>query len=104
MSFSVSRRTREIGVRMALGANSRDVVGMFLKQGGMQALIGLTAGLGLAVLLAKGLALVMFQVNTHNWVMYAGVTAAMALTCLFATWLPARRAVNVDPNVALRYD
>lgn len=104
MSFSVSRRTREIGVRMALGASSRDVIGMFLKQGGLQALIGLTAGLGLAALLAKGLALVMFQVNTANWVMYAGVTGAMALTCLFATWLPARRAVTIDPNIALRYD
>jgi predicted permease len=104
MSFSVSRRTREIGVRMALGATAGDVVRMFLKQGGVQTLIGLTAGLGLAVLLAKGLTLVMFQVNISNWLMYAGVTAAMAITSLVATWLPARRAVTVDPNIALRYD
>ncbi len=104
MSFSVSRRTREIGVRMALGASARDVVGMFLKQGGWQALIGLSAGVVLAMLLAKGLKLVLFQVNTGNWEMYAGVSLALGLTSLFATWLPARRAVAVDPNVALRYD
>lgn len=102
MSFSVTRRTREIGVRMALGASAKDVVGMFLKQGGTQTIIGLTAGLGLAILLAKGLSLVMFQVNIKNWMMYAGVTGAMALTSLLATWLPARRAVGVDPNIALR--
>jgi predicted permease len=104
MSFSVSRRTREIGVRMALGASTRDVVRMFLRQGGAQALIGLSAGLVLAAFLAKGLTLVMFQVNTGNPLMYAGVTAAMAVTSLVATWVPARRAVAVDPNIALRYD
>ena len=104
MSFSVSSRTREIGVRMALGASTRDVVRMFLRQGGVQALFGLSAGLVLAFLLAKGLGLVMFQVNTHNPLMYAGVTGALGLTSLAASWIPARRAVAVDPNVALRYD
>jgi putative ABC transport system permease protein len=104
MSFSVTRRTREIGVRMALGASARDVVRMFLKQGGIQASIGLSAGVVVAALLAKGLTIVMFQVNTTNWMMYAGVTGALALTCLLATWLPARRAVRIDPNIALRYD
>ena len=104
MSFSVSRRTREIGVRMALGASARDVVRMFLKQGGGQALVGLSAGLVLAFFLAKGLGLVMFQVNTRNPLMYAGVTGALALTSLLATWIPARRAMSVDPNIALRYD
>jgi predicted permease len=104
MSFSVSRRTREIGVRMALGASARDVVRMFLKQGGGQALAGLSVGLVLAFFLAKGLGLVMFQVNTRNPLMYAGVTGALALTSLLATWIPARRAMSVDPNIALRYD
>jgi putative ABC transport system permease protein len=104
MSFSVSRRTREIGVRMALGASARDVVGMFLKQGGVQALVGLSAGLVLAFFLAKGLTLVMFQVNTRDPLMYAGVTGALAVTSLLATWIPARRAMLIDPNTALRYD
>ncbi len=104
MSFSVSSRTREIGVRMALGASTRDVVRMFLRQGGGQALIGLSAGLVLAFFLAKGLGLVMFQVDTRNPLMYAGVTGALAVTSLLATWIPARRAIQVDPNIALRYD
>jgi len=104
MSFSVSRRTQEIGLRMALGASARDVVRMFLRQGGIQVLVGLSVGLVLAFFLAKGLALVMFQVNTSNPVMYAGVTAVLALTSLIATFVPARRAMTVDPMVALRYE
>jgi predicted permease len=104
MSFGVSQRTREIGVRMALGASHGAVLGMFLRQGGRQALIGLSCGLVLAFFLAKGLGLVMFQVNTKQPLMYAGVSAALALTSLLATYIPARRAMGVDPTVALRYD
>jgi putative ABC transport system permease protein len=104
MSFSVSRRTQEIGLRMALGASARDVVRMFLRQGGIQVVIGLSAGLVLAFFLAKGLGLVMFQVNTKNPLMYAGVTTVLALTSLLATFVPARRAMTVDPMVALRYE
>jgi ABC-type transport system, involved in lipoprotein release, permease component len=104
VSFSVSRRTREIGVRMALGASARDVLRMFLRQGGLQILIGLTCGVVLAFFLAKGLGLVMFQVNTKNPLMYVGVMVALALTSLLATLIPARRAMRVDPMVALRYE
>jgi predicted permease len=104
VSFSVYRRTREIGVRMALGASARDVLRMFLRQGGLQILIGLTCGLVLAFFLAKGLGLVMFQVNTKNPAMYVGVTVALALTSLLATLIPARRAMRVDPMIALRYE
>lgn len=104
MSFSVSRRTQEIGLRMALGASARDVVRMFLRQGGFQVVIGLSAGLVLAFFLAKGLGLVMFQVDTRNPLMYAGVTTVLALTSLLATFVPARRAMTVDPMVALRYE
>jgi putative ABC transport system permease protein len=104
MSFAVSNRTREIGVRMALGASARDVTMMFLRQGGLQALIGLTLGLGFAWLLAKGLGLVLFQVDTRSPLMYAGVTSALAVTCIVANLIPARRAMLVDPVVALRYE
>jgi predicted permease len=104
MSFSVSRRTQEIGLRMALGASARDVVRLFLRQGGFQIVIGLSVGLVLAFFLAKGLGLVMFQVNTQNPLMYAGVTTVLALTSLLATFVPARRAMAVDPMVALRYE
>jgi predicted permease len=104
VSFGVSRRTQEVGVRMALGASARDVLSMFLRQGSLQIAVGLSCGLVLAFFLAKGLALVMFQVNTRNPLMYAGVTVALALTSLLATYLPARRALAVDPMVALRYE
>lgn len=104
MSFSVSQRTREVGVRMALGASARDVTTMFLKQGGRQVLIGLSLGVLLALGLAQGLSLVLFRVNTANPLMYAGVMLVLAATCLLATFVPARRAMRVDPMEALRYE
>jgi len=104
MSFAVSRRIQEIGVRMALGAGARDVLRLFLRQGVLQVAVGLVLGLGLAVLLTKGLTLVLFQVDTKNPMMYAVVGATLALTGLLATLIPARRATKVDPLHALRYD
>ncbi|NOT09622.1 MAG: ABC transporter permease [Gemmatimonadales bacterium] len=103
MSFSVSRRTQEVGVRMALGANSRDVMTMFLAQGGRQVAIGLSIGLVLAFFLSKGLALVMFNVNVKSPVMYVVVTAVLAATSLLAIAIPARRAMGVHPMEALHY-
>jgi len=104
VSFGVAQRTREVGVRMALGAGSQDVLGLFLKQGAVQVAVGLSVGLVLAFFLGKGLGLVLFQVNTANPLMYAGVNVVLALTCLAAIFLPARRALRVDPIVALRYE
>lgn len=103
-SFAVSRRTQEIGVRMALGASARDVLRLFLRQGGLQLAIGLSCGLVLAFFLSKGLGLVLFQVDTRNPLMYAGVMIALACTSLVATLVPARKAMVVDPMVALRYE
>lgn len=104
MSFAVTRRTQEIGVRMALGASGRDVLRLFLKQGGWQIALGLTLGLGLAWGVTQGIAFVMFQVNTNNPFMYGGVTAALALTGFIAILIPALRATKVDPLQAIRYD
>jgi putative ABC transport system permease protein len=104
MSFSVTRRTQEVGVRMALGAGGGDVLRMFLRQGAVQVGFGLVIALGLAILLSKGLKVVLFQVNTSNPVMFAAVMGALALTGLVAIFIPARRAARVDPMVALRYD
>ncbi|MFI5280556.1 MAG: ABC transporter permease [Gemmatimonadales bacterium] len=104
MSFSVARRTQEVGVRMALGAGGRQVLRMFLRQGAVQVGAGLVIALGLAILLSKGLKIVLFQVNTSNPLMFAGVMGALALTGLVATLIPARRAARVHPMEALRYE
>jgi putative ABC transport system permease protein len=77
---------------------------MFLRQGAVQVAIGLVIALGLAVLLSKGLRIVLFQVNTSNPVMFAAVMGALALTGLIATFIPARRAARVHPMEALRYE
>jgi len=104
MSFAVSRRTQEIGVRMALGAEPGDVLRLFLRQGGAQIATGLVLSIGLAALLSWGMKFVMFQVDITNPLMYGGVTFALAMTGLLATLIPARRATKVDPLQALRYD
>jgi predicted permease len=104
MAFSVSRRTQEVGVRMALGAAAGDVLRLFLRQGAVQLAIGVALGLGLAVALSNGIKFVMFQVDITNPLMFAGVTAMLLVTGFVATLLPARRATRVDPMVALRYE
>ncbi len=104
MSFAVTRRTQEIGVRMALGAGARDVLRLFLGQGGLQIAVGLVLGVGLAFGLSRGLTAVLFQVDINNVRMYAGVSAALALTGFVAILIPALRATKVDPLTALRYD
>ena len=104
MSFAVSRRTQEVGVRMALGAQRGDVLRLFMRQGGWQIAIGLLLSIGLAFGLSQGTKFVMFQVDVTNPLMYAGVSLALAITGLLAIFIPARRATKVDPLQALRYD
>ena len=104
MSFAVSRRTQEVGVRMALGAQPGDVLRLFMRQGGWQIAVGLALSIGLAFGLSQGTKFVMFQVDITNPLMYAGVTLALAATGLLAIFIPARRATKVDPLQALRYD
>jgi predicted permease len=102
MAFSVSRRTREVGIRMALGAQSRDVVRMIFGQGLLQLGIGMTAGLALATGISQLLKIILFQVQPRDPVIFGGVAATLIGVGLLACFLPARRATRVDPLIALR--
>ena len=106
MSFSVSQRTQEFGVRMALGADRRRVMGMVLKQGSRQLGLGLVLGFGLTVTIAAlgrdAIATVLFGVNALDPATYGFVLGLVVLVGLVATLMPARRATRVDPMIALR--
>jgi predicted permease len=104
MSFSVSRRTREVGIRMALGAQGRHVVRMIFGQGLLQLTIGTVLGLGLAFAISSVMSVVLFQVQPHDPVIFTGVAAVLVTVGLLACLIPAKRATLVDPLVALRSD
>ncbi len=104
MAFSVSQRTREIGVRMALGANSRDVMRLVLRQGARLAIAGSIAGVVCAFLLRKIMASFLFGLSANDPIVMSIVPCLMVLVILVACWQPARRATRTDPMVALRYE
>lgn len=104
MSFSVSRRIQEMGIRMALGAGARDVLRLVLRQGLGQIAMGMVIGSGLAVLVARGLAIVIYDAAPWDPGTYLVVFGVLALTGFLASWVPARRATRVHPMEALRYD
>jgi predicted permease len=104
MSFSVSRRTREVGIRMALGAQARNVVSMIFGQGVLQLAIGMTLGLALAFGISQVMTVVLFQVEPHDPLIFGGVALVLVVVGLLACLIPARRATLVDPLVALRSD
>ena len=102
MSYVVNQRTREFGVRLALGATARDLLGMILREGMFLAAVGTVAGLGLAFLTARGLTTVLYGVDPFDPMVFAGVPLLLAAVMLLACWLPARRATRVNPVEALR--
>ena len=102
MSFSVSRRTREVGIRMALGAKGGDVIGMIFRQGAIQLAVGMTIGLAMALGVSQLLQILLFDVQPRDPYIFGGVTGLLIATGLFACLMPARRATRVDPLVALR--
>ena len=101
-SYLVSQRTREIGVRMALGAEPGDVMRMVLKEGAALAGVGIAIGLPLAALLARVLASVLYDVRPLDPVVFTAAPLLLGTAAMIATWLPARRATRVTPVTALR--
>jgi len=101
-AFSVSQRTREIGVRVALGAQSSHVLGLVLRQGVMLAGVGVVAGSLTAVGATRLIASLLYGVPPTDVVAFGGAAIALGLAAVVASWVPARRAARVDPIVALR--
>jgi ABC-type antimicrobial peptide transport system permease subunit len=102
MSYAVKRRTREIGIRMALGGSPRDVVRLVVGQGMQLAVIGLGVGIIAALAATKLMADMLFGITPRDPVTFGTITVLLAAVALFASWIPARRAVRTDPTTALR--
>ena len=104
VSYSVSQRTKELGLRMALGADRRDLLGLVVREGMMVAAMGIVLGVGVAALMGRTLSALVFGVSVWDPMSYAGVLALLALVSLVSCLVPALRASRVDPMEALRLD
>lgn len=104
LSYEVSRRTREIGIRMALGAQEGDVLRLVVKQGLALAIVGAAVGIGVALGVTRYLTSMLYGVDANDPVTIGAVAVLLALVALAACYIPARRATRVDPMVALRHE
>jgi putative ABC transport system permease protein len=104
MAYFVSQHVREIGIRMALGAQREDVLKMVVSQGMSLALIGVLLGVGASLLLASLLSGLLFGVSAHDPITMIAFAALLGAVALAANYIPAYRATKIDPMVALRYE
>src|SRR5262249_30233021 len=103
LAYAVTQRQREIGVRMALGAQKRNVLSLVLRQGIKLALLGVVIGIGAALALTRVIQSLLYAVKPTDPTTFAAVALLLVGVALLACWLPARRATQVDPMEALRY-
>ena len=103
MSYSVAQRTQEIGIRMALGAQGRDVLKMIIRQGMTLTLLGVGTGLIGSLLFARVMGSLLYKVSPADTVTFVSISVFLAFTALVACYIPARRATKVDQMVAIRY-
>ena len=104
MSYSTQQRTNEIGIRIALGAQTADVLKLVVRQGMLLVLLGIVIGLALSLALTRFLSSLLFGVSTTDPGTFLAVSVLLATVALLACYIPARRATKVDPVVALRYE
>jgi putative ABC transport system permease protein len=104
IAYGVAQRTHELGVRIALGAARRDVIGLIVGEGTRVAVLGIVIGIGAALFAGKYVAPLLFEVSPRDPAIFVAIAIVLFLVALAASWIPARRASRVDPNVALRAD
>jgi putative ABC transport system permease protein len=104
LSYAVTQRTREIGIRMALGAQRRDVLHMVLYEAIKMVLVGVVIGIIVSIIMARIMSSLLYKVSPYDLTIFLGVPVLLTLVALMACFAPAFRATRVDPMVALRYE